>query len=198
MNRLKVDPTGSRFNRLTVMDRTTRRGRKAWRCKCDCGGEVVACYADLKSGHTSSCGCIKREKDKELGDRHATHRLTKTRVYKIWKGIAARCLNRKSPGYRNYGGRGIGVCKSWRRFENFLADMGEPPTVKHSIDRIDNDKGYSKENCRWATAIEQARNKRNTCWVFHRGQKMALRQYAEEVGVSYNRAYSLYKKAKTK
>lgn len=99
--------------------------------------------------------------------------------------MKTRCSRSTDPGYKNYGGRGITVCDRWlESFENFLADMGEPPTPKHSLERVDNDSGYSKENCKWATRAEQLRNKRTNRWISYRGRTMCLEDWAREVGIT--------------
>ena len=110
------------------------------------------------------------------------HRLTRT--YRVWKGMLHRCHNPSAQAYDNYGARGITVCKRWRKsFENFLADMGVKP-AKMSLDRINNDEGYSKKNCRWATIFEQNQNKRSTRIIEHAGERLCLSEWARRAGVS--------------
>ena len=105
-------------------------------------------------------------------------------LYPTWYGMVARCQNPKAQSYRNYGGRGITVCDRWlESFENFYADMGERPSPKHSIDRIDNDGPYSPENCRWATWEEQANNRRNNVWIEFQGERLSAAQWRKRLGV---------------
>lgn len=110
----------------------------------------------MKTGNTTSCGCRKKS---VLGISTTKHGKAGTRTHRIWKAMRSRCNNPNIPRYKDYGGRGITVCKRWDKFENFLADMGEAPDG-HSIDRINNNKGYSPSNCKWSTPTEQNRNQR--------------------------------------
>lgn len=145
---------GQRFGRLVIKEPYVSKNSK-W-CHllvCDCGGEVVVAGADLTKGNVRSCGCIRRE-------RFLKHGLAKSSEYKIWCSMVQRCRNEKSTAYAYYGGRGITICDRWSDFEKFYQDMGERPSDKHSIDRIDNDKGYSPDNCRWADAGIQNINQR--------------------------------------
>jgi hypothetical protein len=158
MGRL-IDLTGERFGRLVVLALCSERSRwrKAiWLCRCDCGAECIVVGKELRSGRSRSCGCFRREVSRK---RMTTHGHSRTRVYRCWCAMLQRCFYPNGQAYSRYGGRGITVCERWRNFVNFLADMGEPPRGK-SLDRIDNDKGYSPENCRWATHAQQNLNRR--------------------------------------
>jgi hypothetical protein len=165
---------GQRFARLTVVSEggVCRKQNIRWICTCDCGGSATAYAYDLRSGRVQSCGCLSRE-----GSR-ITHGLARggarrSRVYSIWAAMLQRCGNPRDRGYPRYGGRGITVCRRWRAFENFYADMGDPPEGM-SLDRKNNDKGYSAANCRWATRAQQARNTRATVHVTLGGERMVL------------------------
>ena len=153
---------GKKFGLLTVVGEAanSNTGRKRWLCKCECGGEVIKQVGDLQSGNTRSCGCYRKQR---MINRNMTHGEAGTRTYRIWAYMKYRCAD---AGREEYGGRGITVCDRWTRFEPFLADMGEAPAGK-SIDRINNDAGYSPDNCRWATPAEQAQNKRDTVLDAH-------------------------------
>lgn len=154
-----VDITGQRFGRLKALRLESQGPSRAfnWTCLCDCGSTVVVSGTKLRHGHTQSCGCLAAEHAARM---NLTHGLSKASgAYRSWLAMRVRCTNPLGNNWHNYGGRGIGFCKRWDRFENFYADMGErPPGL--TLDRRNNEKGYSKSNCRWATRAEQARNQR--------------------------------------
>jgi hypothetical protein len=165
-----IDLTGKKFDRLTVTKFSFLKNKKSyWLCLCCCGKEISVRADNLTRGIAKSCGCLHKEISSKGAKKQFTiHGLSKTRTYKIWKGMKNRCYNKKNTNYKNYGGRGISVCDKWLEprgsgFLNFLKDMGEIPSGK-SLDRIDNNKlknGYSPENCKLSTMKEQTRNKRN-------------------------------------
>ena len=119
-----------------------------------------------------------------------THGMTKTITYGSWTKMKSRCLNLNHVHYCNYGGSGITVCKRWLKFENFLKDMGPRPSLEYSLDRINNNKGYSKSNCRWATHKEQAHNRHNSIVVVYKNKKVVLASVVEEKGLAYRIAYT--------
>lgn len=179
------DIRGRKFGRLTVVsyvgrDEKTRAAR--WMCLCECGTNKIVDYWSLKSGETASCGCLYRE---TRGRISLTHGRTKTPEYGIWKMMRRRCYDQAFHKHKDYGARGIKVCDRWKdSFENFFADMGERPLRAHSLDRIDNDKDYSPENCRWATAREQAANRRTSIVLEFNGDKMCIKQWADKLGMA--------------
>lgn len=170
MSKIK-DITGQRFGMLVVTEfaklKQEPTGRRAyWKAVCDCGNEGVFSGKDLRNGHTKSCGCMKYSGLVHDGGALRTHGLRNSAEYEIWRGIKKRCFTPSNPSYRDYGGRGITVCPEWREsFEAFYRDMGQRPSDKHSIDRIDVNGPYCKDNCRWATWVEQNSNRRNTTRV---------------------------------
>lgn len=126
-------------------------------CKCDCGTLRNVIVKNLKTGISSSCGCIG---SKKIIDRNTKHGKRYTKIWRVWRAMKTRCYNKNIIQYRDYGGRGIKVCDEWLNFENFYKDMGEAPDGL-SLDRINNNGDYCKENCRWSSVREQSRNRRS-------------------------------------
>ena len=185
------DLTGQKFGRLTVIKQVgkNKHGSYLWFCKCDCGNIKTTVGTLLRKGETKSCGCLSKE-NLEKG-RVGTHRMSESVEYRTWLHIKWRCLNKNCPRYKNYGGRRIKMCNDWlESFGNFYKDMGKRPENKSSIDRIDNNKGYYKENCHWATRTEQARNKRNNKMLIYKGETRCLSDWAEKLNMNYNTLYS--------
>jgi len=176
-----VDLTGSRFGLLTVISRASngRCGHVRWICLCDCGNYKIIHGNNLKTGDTNSCGCLHRK----IVMRHGK---SNRPIYMIWDAMVQRCNNPNNVNYKNYGGRGIIICNRWLKFENFLADMGEPPTNKHSIDRIDNNGHYCSKNCRWVTKKQQMRNTRRNSLITYNNKTQCLAAWAEEMGINQN------------
>lgn len=174
---------GRKFARLTVIKfAEVRNSKRRWLCKCDCGKEVTVVGSAMRSGNTKSCGCLDIEKIIQRNTKHGGHG---TPEYATWQHILARCSNPRNKNYHHYGGRGIKVCERWRgSFGNFLKDMGARPTAKHTIERIDNNKGYNPKNCCWATMTEQARNRRNSIKIPHKGKLQCVTAVAEDLGIS--------------
>lgn len=185
-----IDLTGMVYGRLTVLRFAEMRYKMSyWVCKCECGKETITRGRSLRIGETRSCGCLGLEIAKEC---HITHGLSKVKynAYRVWEGIGQRCNNPNHTYYHHYGGRGITVCPEWDSFERFLADMGERPSPKHTIDRIDNNGNYCKDNCRWATWKEQGRNRRNNRLITIDGETRTLAEWSEELGISRNAVLS--------
>jgi hypothetical protein len=174
---------GKKFGRLLVLSRegSNNRRQATWNCLCDCGKEYIVSTNALTTGNTTSCGCYVLEKVTKHG--FSNHPL-----FNIWKQMKARCYNKNNESYHNYGKRNIRVSKSWyHSFEQFVEDMGERPSKYHSIERIDNDKGYCKSNCRWATAKEQAHNRRQNVFLTYKGETLTMSQWAKRTGIPFKR-----------
>lgn len=180
------DLSGQRFGRLLVLYRVIstekRKNRVAWLCRCDCGIEKAVRSDHLTSGKTTSCRCLTVEQHTKRLTRHGK---CGTRAWNVWQSMLQRCYDPHSTGFQDYGARGITVCTEWHTFEAFYADMGDPP-VGQSIDRIQNDGGYSLSNCRWATPTEQVRNRRSTRYLEAFGQRKTLGEWAEEYSLTYD------------
>lgn len=185
---------GKRFGRLVVTasagyGESSGCSYRLWKCLCDCGNKHIARTGYLNFGMVRSCGCLQREHASRLGKKHVeertTHGASRTPAYASWKNMLDRCYNTDARSYKNYGGRGIQVCERWMSFENFLADMGQPPTKLLQIERVDNDGDYCPNNCKWATIAEQARNRSNNIQVTYNGKTQCLKDWAQELGISY-------------
>lgn len=178
-NKRFIDLTSKRFGRLVV---TSFAGNRQWNCLCDCGGVSIVFSSQLMAGKTKSCGCLRREATAKI---RKTHGKSGTVEHRAWKEMKRRCSSVNNSEYHNYGGRGIKVCERWlNSFENFLEDMGVRPAGK-SLDRIDNNLGYSPDNCRWATKSEQASNKRNNRIINYLGKPMLLKDIAQITGIHF-------------
>jgi len=193
------DLTGQTRGRLTVeyYCGRTDTGYATWFCRCECGNWTVAMTMNLNSNHTTSCGCYKREVTSRTSKRvNTTHNGSRLPEYQSWNSMVFRCHNEKCESYTRYGGRGIVVCRRWREsFAAFYRDMGERPTNRHTIDRIDNNGHYScgtcaecraqgwPANCRWASYHEQASNKSTNVRLTFRGETLTVQKWSERTGL---------------
>lgn len=181
----KRDLIGNKFDRLTVLYEAQKiRGRTASVCLCQCGNKITVVNNALITGNTKSCGCRRKDslvwKD-NLNKGRTTHGLTSHPLNPLWSAMRGRCNNKNYQDYRYYGGRGIKVCKEWEddflNFYNWAISNGWERGL--TIERIDNNLGYSPENCRWATRKEQARNKRNTIRLTYNGQTLSISDWSD-------------------
>lgn len=186
MNRF-IDLTGQKFGRLTVVERdclaTKKRGNHArWICRCDCGNYTVVASGNLKSGDTKSCGCLRREM---VSKTQSKHRKTETKLFKIWCGMKQRCYSKNVDAYKDYGGRGISICDDWKDDFQAFYDwaMANGYSEGTSIDRIDNDNGYSPNNCRWTTRKVQQNNTRKNRYITYNGETHTLTEWSEISGI---------------
>lgn len=181
----RQDLTNKRFTRLFVLELSNKKwknGARLWRCVCDCGNEVYTTTSALNSGHTKSCGCYSFEKRIKTS---TTHNMCGTSEHNIYRGMKQRCMNPKNKVFKYYGGRGIYICRRWRRdFLNFYKDMGKRPSKKHSIDRIDNNGPYVPWNCRWATAKQQNVNTSANTLIQYNGEIKTLSEWSEVLEIN--------------
>lgn len=161
-----IDLTGQRFGRWLVLAFDHAQSATFWQCRCDCGTARTVSGDSLRRGRSTNCGCFAREKTAQQAKRlftthgHTTNHSTSPE-YRSWYAMIQRCKNPKRVGFKNYGGRGITVCRRWEKsFPAFLADMGLKPTRAHTINRKNNEGNYTPRNCHWATKKEQANNSR--------------------------------------
>lgn len=188
-----TDLTGMKFVRYTVLHYagTIMSGGKSkahWVCQCDCGEKRLVDSYDLRCGNSGSCGCLRIEICRAKATTHGHAPGSKpSPELKTWYHIKDRCHNPNDPAFDRYGGRGIFVCKEWMdSFETFYGDMGPRPSRHHSIERVENNGPYSKDNCIWADKKTQGRNKRNNIKVMHNGREYVLSELAETTGLDYS------------
>ena len=185
------EKVGDKFGRLTFLGLAHRNERRVWywNVSCDCGKQKVVIGSHVRRGIVRSCGCLR---DEVASDNFKTHGKSGTKVHKTWKAIRQRCHNPKNPAYDRYGGRGIFVCPEWLdSFDIFFSHVGEPPSADHSLDRIDNEKGYQPGNVRWATWLEQGNNKSNNVRILLAEKDDTLKELCRQKGGDYYRAYNL-------
>lgn len=181
-----IDLSGAVFGRLSVTSRAANKGsRVAWNCVCACGASVVVTTTHLRSGHTMSCGCLRPEAIADRNAREAKHGMWNTPEWNSWRGMIKRCHCATDKKYPLYGARGISVCDEWRgSFLLFFNHIGPKPSKRHSVDRIDTNRGYEPGNVRWATHEEQNNNRRSNVFVVVDGESMTIAQAARACNVT--------------
>lgn len=183
------DITGQRFGRLVALGPVARDASRnvKWKCLCDCGNTSNVLSANLLCGQTKSCGCLQ----KEVAMCHnTTHGLRNSTLYKVWTSIIQRCTNPKDKSHANYGGRGIAICNEWQHdfnaFHDYVSQLPHCGEEGYTLDRINNDSGYSPGNLRFATSTEQNRNQRKNILITHDGKTQCVLAWAEEIDLSYD------------
>jgi hypothetical protein len=188
----EAEMVGRRFGKLTVLGLAERRGvrgKRNWLCRCECGRQNAVAGNSLRKGNTKSCGSCRPHAFKHG---HST-KTVKTPTYHSWHAMKKRCSSSTRGRAPCYADKGISFDPRWKDFNIFLADMGERP-AGHTLDRRDNDQGYSKANCRWATPTEQTRNRRVTLMFTHEGRTLPVIEWAKELGLSYSVAKWRFKR----
>ena len=193
----KYDISGQTFGYLTVIcqdESTIGQRNSKWLCKCKCGNTTIVTRSSLVNNHTLSCGCKKHE------SHNATHNMSKTRLYRIWRNIKNRCNRKEDKYWNNYGGRGIRICEEWDsdflNFYNWSINNGYSDLL--SIERIDVNLDYCPDNCKWIPIEEQQRNKTNNIFVVYNGEKKCLKTLCAEINFPYQTAYRRYSRLKAK
>lgn len=177
---------GQTFGRLLVMSEhgINNSGKRTWLCQCSCGRKTIVPTGSLRSGNTSSCGCLIVETTIKRSTVHGHSRSRKrSGAYASWAWMKSRCLNPADTRWIYYGGRGVTICERWMKFENFFADMGDRPHGM-TLERKNNLLGYAKSNCVWASPTEQANNRRGNHIIEFLGKKQTMAQWSRELGIS--------------
>lgn len=184
MGRKAIDLTGKRFGKLTAISidhKSEESTRVYWKCVCECGGNRIVSNDHLRNGDITDCGCYR----KHLSHWNK-HGMSDSRLYRIWSLMKGRCFNEKRKEYKNYGGRGISVCSEWldaKTFIEWALKNGYEDNL--TLDRIDNDKGYQPNNCRWVSRSDQSNNKRNNRLFTHAGETKTMAQWANDNNLPY-------------
>ena len=194
-----IDLKGQKFGRLTVLERDGNKGHEpTWKCVCECGNFTTVIGAELRKGNTTSCGCYAKEvtskRMKGKAPHNKRHNMTKTRIYKTWSAMKRRCHNPHDTSYYRYGGKGIEICDEWNNFDNFYAwAISNGYSDNLTIDRIDNQKGYQPDNCRWATQKVQANNKTNNHKVCYKDKYYTIAQLSDMFNIPYKKLWKRIK-----
>lgn len=192
-----ITTIGKRFNRLTVIGLPIQLPGERIKvlCRCDCDKELYVNCLNLVHKNTKSCSCLMIDKLKQNVTKHG---LSKSHAYNTWVGMKQRCYNKNNPSYPDYGQRGIIVCDEWiNSFETFILDMGKKPSINHSIERVNNNLGYSKNNCIWATRKVQNSNKRSSLYFTYNGKTQTLNDWSEETEIKVDTLWMRIKRGWT-
>ena len=178
-----INIIGQEYGFLKVLAFAEMRFRRAyWLCQCRCGTHKIISGLNMRNGTTKSCGCYA---DALLTKRNTRHGMAKSKIYHVWIQMLQRCNNPHNRDYKNYGGRGIRVCEAWHTFQNFFNDIGNPPFSGATLDRRDNDQGYSPNNVRWATQEQQANNTRTNQLLTYDDETLTLAQWSRKLNMPY-------------
>lgn len=190
------DLTGNKYGRLTVVGLSPKKsGRKSfWVCKCLCGNEHLVRSDSLKSGNVQSCGCLKKEQDKDNLTKNHRHKESHTHLHNTWLRMKARVSNRNNKRYERYGGRGITMCDDWFNSYESFRDWAKANGYNENftIERVDVNGNYEPNNCTWIPFAEQANNRTTTIWVEWEGRKQNIAQWAKELGFNRGTLYDRY------
>lgn len=187
--RQAIDITGQRFGRLVAIGPVGRyrNTQIVWLCQCDCGNTCTPIVNNLRKGKSKSCGCLRDDTARET---HTKHGMKRHPLYAAWVDMNARCRNPNAANYSDYGGRNIKVCDKWREsfqaYHDYVTQLDNYGVKGCTLDRIDNDGNYEPDNMRWASDIEQARNKRNNRMITHDGKAQCLQAWAEDLQINRN------------
>lgn len=177
---------GQRFHRWIVISACPKSRHQKYLCRCDCGMEKAVVGTSLTSDGSKSCGCLRREVGKEMSAsnfKNKTHGQSRTPVFQAWVDMLKRCNDPKHKSFRNYGGRGITVAPEFKDFAAFYKEIGPKPSPAHTLDRIDNNKGYIFGNIRWATQRQQMANVRKNISVTFQGETLIVAEWARRIGI---------------
>ena len=186
------DMTGQKFGRLQVH---SYAGYGRWNCVCSCGAWHEVIRSALIDGLTQSCGCLNQER--RIAKAKYGVSVSRIPEYFVWSMIVQRCTNRRNKDWRRYGGRGITVCKRWRKFAGFFSDMGRRPSPQHTLERRNNDQGYSPKNCYWASRYQQMNNRSNNVVLEHDGFLGTRAEWARRLNMSYFQLRDAMRRGKT-
>ncbi len=192
--RKTLELAGNKYGRLKAIRSvgSNKHNQVQWECTCECGNTVNVVGSKLVSGYTRSCGCLQKDTMREAQTKHG---LRNTNEYNSWCHIKRRCYDTFHTRYPDYGGRGITMCDEWRKsFKAFYDDMGPKPSPIHSVERRDNDKGYCKENCYWATPTEQNNNTRSNIFFEYNGVSRTLAAWCRELNLNYSSVHGRLRK----